>query len=150
MKKDNLKNLSKYFKLYPSIKKVSEWLKGQVLEELPEGIYNIDGDNLFCIVQEYMTKDKVDCFFESHKKYIDFQLIVNGTEVMEYTDVKELKVKTPYSDEKDIMFYYGEGESDVYHTNEFAIFFPEDAHKPCIKVNKSIKIKKIVFKLKDI
>ena len=47
-------------------------------------------DNIFALEQVFYTKDRKECFIESHKKYIDFQLILSGNEQMEYIDIDKL------------------------------------------------------------
>ncbi|MBD3843798.1 MAG: YhcH/YjgK/YiaL family protein, partial [Campylobacterales bacterium] len=39
----------------------------------------LDEDN-FALEQTYISKDKEDCFFESHRQYIDVQFILDGEE----------------------------------------------------------------------
>ncbi len=37
--------------------------------------YDIDGDNLYATVSEYMTKNEEDGLYEAHRKYIDIQYV---------------------------------------------------------------------------
>ena len=56
----------------------------------------------------------------------------------------------PYSSEKDISFY-PEAAAQNYITcplGAFMIFFPEDAHAPCIAPNASFK--KAIFKVRNV
>lgn len=42
------------------------------------------------------SKNKEDCFFESHKKYIDIQYVFEGEEIMEVENLSNLQVTTAY------------------------------------------------------
>lgn len=86
--------------------------------------------DVFALEQVYYTKDRKDCFFESHKKYIDFQLHLGGIEQMEWVDVNRLNVKNEYDVVKDLIIYRTIDETSkiVMHSNQMAIYFPEDGH----------------------
>lgn len=104
-----------------------------------------------CIVfhQSAITKKRYECFIESHKKFVDFQLIVNGSEQMEYVDIDKLKKKEMYNPDKDLIIY-----DDYEHTSKFllqksdiAIFFPDDAHIGQSMYIKESLINKVVVKV---
>lgn len=124
------------------------FLKSANLKELPLGKQELEGEHLFVIVQEYYGKLKSDALYESHKKYIDIQYVIEGEELMGLTTLDKVTVKEPYSDEKDIAFYDFEGGDYLKATPEnFFLFFPEDVHRPSITTGDSVQIKKIVVKI---
>ena len=106
-------------------------------------------NNCFVLEQAYISKNKEDCFFESHKKYIDIQYIFEGEEIMEVENISNLEVTTPYKEDLDYAKYSQSKYSSVLkiRQNELAIFFPQDAHMPCIKIDENRKIIKAVFKI---
>ena len=106
-------------------------------------------ENCFLLEQAYISKDKEDCLFESHKKYIDIQYIFEGEEIMEVENVNNLNVSKKYDVELDYAKYNQNKKSSILliRQNELAIFYPNDAHMPCIKVNENKKIIKAVFKI---
>jgi biofilm protein TabA len=106
-------------------------------------------ENCFVLEQAYISKNKEDCFFESHKKYIDIQYIFEGEEIMEVENISNLEVTTPYKEDLDYAKYSQSKYSSVLkiRQNELAIFFPQDAHMPCIKIDENRKIIKAVFKI---
>lgn len=147
---DTLKNAEKYYKLDDNFRKAFEFLKANKLEELEAGRYEIDKDNVFAMVQAYTTSNESEIKWEAHRKYIDIQYVFEGTEVMGWYPAEKLTVKAEYSDEKDIAFY---NEVDLWtkcilRAGEFAIFFPEDGHKPSCSVEKPLPVKKVVVKIK--
>ena len=106
-------------------------------------------ENCFVLEQAYITKDKEDCFFESHKKYIDIQYVFEGEEIMEVENLSNLQVTTPYKEDLDYAKYSQSKDSSILkiRKNELAIFFPQDAHMPCIKLDEKKKVIKAVFKI---
>lgn len=106
-------------------------------------------ENCFVLEQAYITKDKKDCFFESHRKYIDIQYIFEGSEIMEVENINKLQITQEYNESLDFAKYEQKPNSStlIINENELAIFYPNDAHMPCIKVDKNQKIIKAVFKI---
>lgn len=106
-------------------------------------------ENCFVLEQSYISKNKEDCFFESHKKYIDIQYIFEGEEIMEVENIDNLLVTTPYKEDLDFAKYAQSEDSSSLkiRENELAIFYPQDAHMPCIKINENKKVIKAVFKI---
>ncbi|RTI74153.1 YhcH/YjgK/YiaL family protein [Campylobacter jejuni] len=86
--------------------------------------------DFFSLEQNYMTKPRNKCFWESHKKYIDIQLHLKGIEQMEFADINYLEILEEYNEKKDLIIYKDNFCSNkvVMQKNDIAIFFPEDAH----------------------
>ena len=106
-------------------------------------------DNIFVLKQAYKTKNREDCFFESHKKYIDIQYMVKGEEIMDVSSLDELTILNPYDQEKDVIKYSSKNNfsSLCIKEKELAIFYPNDAHQPCVKVDENKLIYKAVIKI---
>ena len=108
------------------------------------------GDGAFALPQVYMTKAPRETgFFESHLAYVDVQAIIAGEEIVEVTDVANLKVKEDRTPAKDVIIYemYNEGALVRLRGGEVAVLDPVDAHMPCIAVKESSLIRKIVVKI---
>jgi len=114
-----------------------------------ECIKEMLSDDIFVLKQAYYTKDRKDCFFESHKKYIDVQYMVKGSEIMDVSSLEKLEIIENYDEEKDFIKYKSEKNfsSLLINEKELAIFYPNDAHQPCIKDEKSELIYKAVVKI---
>ena len=106
-------------------------------------------ENCFLLEQAYISKNKEDCLFESHKKYIDIQYMFEGDEIMEVENVNNLLIETAYKEVLDYAKHAQSKNASVLKIkeNELAIFYPNDAHMPCIKINENKKIIKAVFKI---
>lgn len=146
---DSIKNISKYENLNIDLNSIVEFINRVESENLENGRYELDGEKLFALVQSYETKDSDECRLESHKKYIDIQYVQEGTEVMYWSLVDELKVTEDLSQISDVIFYEDDKNATELVVNEksFALFFTHDAHKPGVKFNTKSNVKKIVFKI---
>jgi len=105
--------------------------------------------NIFALEQVFYTKERKECFIESHKKYIDFQLVLSGREQMEYIDISKLKIYECYDEEKDLITYkFVDNTSKFLLENEdLAIFFPDDGHIGLPKFKDSELVYKTVIKV---
>ena len=125
-----------------------QFLKTADLKSLPLGTQELEGKHLFVSVSEYQGKNRTDALYESHRKYIDIQYVIEGKEIIGRTSLDKVKVIEPYSDEKDIVFYEYDGGDYMEATpKNFFIFTPEDAHRPSISAGDSSMVKKLVVKI---
>lgn len=146
---DSIKNISKYENLNIDFKSIVEFINRVNNENLDNGRYDLNGDKLFALLQSYETKDSNECKLESHKKYIDIQYILAGTEVMYWCPIDNLNITEDLSKENDVIFYEDNEDINklIVEENSFALFFTHDAHKPGVKFNTKSNIRKIVFKI---
>lgn len=122
------------------------------LIECPLGVcekIELDEEN-FALEQAYNSKDRGECFFESHKKYIDVQFILVGEEIIEVSNRNLLAVALAYNEELDFIKYEDKKgvSSIVLKAGDVAIFYPQDAHMPCIKAGSDAKVLKAVVKVR--
>jgi len=110
---------------------------------------DLDKDN-FGLEQVYYSKDRANCFFESHRQYIDVQFILEGEEIIEVTNKDDMIVNLDYNEDMDLLKYETTLNTSILklQKGDVAIFFPEDAHMPCIKLEDSVKVVKTVVKVK--
>ena len=123
---DALKNSELAECLHPAFKLVFDYVKSHDLLQTAPGRIELDGGDVYINVVEPEGKDKSEAVLETHDEYID----IRG----EY-DVKD-----------DIAFYTDEAAfCFTLHPGEFAVFFPQDGHAPCIGKG---KMKKAIAKVK--
>ena len=116
--------------------------------ETPDGKIEIDGTNMYAIAMTYDTKPAEDLSFEAHKKYIDVQVLLSGTEDIDVSqDLDDMEVTQPYSDENDAMLYDTPSSwSTIFLApGSFTVFYPDDAHRPCVGDGSSVR--KLVVKI---
>ena len=142
---DTIENLEKYETLNPLFKSVVEFIKNNDLNTLEEGKHFIKDKDLFVNIQTAKGKTKEEAKAETHKRMIDIQIPLTTDETFGYTPLADLPAEE-YNEEKDITKYAV--ESQTYFTlkpGQFAIFFPQDGHTPCI--SDAPHFKKAIFKV---
>lgn len=130
-------------------KQAFAFLRVTNLKDIAEGKIELDGDNLFIGVDKYQSKDINATRYEAHKNYIDIQYVISGEEQIGVTNLNSSELLEAYNEEKDVAFYSSEKGKYLHaHPGNFFVFFPEDVHRPGIKISDKIPIKKLVVKLK--
>ena len=143
MIKDNLINAKIYYKISENLRQGFEWLEKNNLVSLEDGKYEIDNDNVYASIQTYETKE--DAKYEAHRNYIDIQYMIKGVEKIGVTDLKKCSTCIEY----DLEFFNINCDDEYLALQEgqFMVFFPTDAHKPSITLNKKEVVKKVVVKV---
>lgn len=144
---DTIENLSKYDTLNPYFADVVEFLKSNDLQTMEPGKYSIKDKDLFVNLQVAKQRTKDTAFLETHIEMIDIQIPITCAETFGYTPLCDLP-DFEYNAEKDIT-KYGDTKAQTYVTvnpGQFAIFFPQDGHAPCIIDEPEVK--KAIFKVK--
>ena len=146
---DTLNNIAFYKGLSPDIYEGLKFLQ-QLNPDIAVGTYQLS-PNVKAIVSEYTTKEVNENGYEAHRKNIDIQYLLKGTEKIAYIPVEELLEMKPYSEETDAAFYnavsdFSPSTFDL-RPGYYAIFFPQDGHMPQLCVNEPEKVKKVVIKV---
>ena len=142
---DTIENLSKYDTLNPYFADVVEFLKSNDLQTMEPGKYPIKDKDLFVNLQVAKQRTKDTAFLETHIEMIDIQIPITCAETFGYTPLCDLP-DFEYNAEKDIT-KYGDTKAQTYVTvnpGQFAIFFPQDGHAPCIIDEPEVK--KAIFR----
>ena len=146
---DTINNRNIYAAISPRIKAALDYLATTNFSTIEPGRYEIDGKNLFVLVQTYESIPKEQAKWECHRNYIDIQYIAEGIEQIGFSNVDNMKVLIEYNPEKDIEILSGEGDYVTLVKDSYGIFFPQDAHQPKVAPNNiSEKVKKVVIKVK--
>lgn len=143
---DTLDNLEKYVSLNPLFSEVVEFLKKNDLNQLEEGKHFIKDKDLFVNITTAHGKTVDEAVFETHKNMLDIQIPLDNEETYGYLPLEKLP-EAAYNADKDVTKYPG-AVASAYVTcqpGEFAIFFPQDGHQPCIGTG---DIHKAIFKIK--
>jgi len=102
------------------------------------------------IEQAYDTRLRSAGFFESHRKYIDIQVIVSGEERIEVIDLAESSAEKPYDDARDLIVHRDHPGASVLQlrAGQAAVFFPADVHMPCLRIGEAAGfVRKSVLKV---
>jgi YhcH/YjgK/YiaL family protein len=144
---DKLENGTYYYSLGEKIQKALEYLRNSNLVELKSGKYQIEGDDIYALVSEYDTKAMEGVLWEAHKRYIDIQYIIKGSEKIGYINVENIKTTVEYDESKDILFGTANGDFVTLQQGMFMILAPQDGHMPSICCEKPESVKKVVIKV---
>ncbi len=144
---DTLGAAETYFPLGPAFRLGFEFLQ-RFDPATPDGRIALDGDRVFALVQSYATTPATERPFEAHRIHADLQFVAAGEEAIYYSPLARLREKTPYSSEKDFALFDGENDIPlVMPPGFFAIFLPQDGHKPCCVWKAPATVKKVVVKI---
>ncbi|SFN24827.1 biofilm protein TabA [Formivibrio citricus] len=125
-------------------------LEGRDLAGLPAGRYEIEGEKLFFLVQDAVLRPAEECRPEAHRSHADIQLPVSGRE--RYGAALPVAGMQPVEDlldSKDVAFYAAP-ENEFFldlDPGSFVVFFPGELHRPCVAVQESTSIRKVVVKV---
>ncbi|MFH2044732.1 MAG: YhcH/YjgK/YiaL family protein [Pseudomonadota bacterium] len=127
---DSIDNIEAYTGAGDKITTALRYIAAADFKNMEPGKHDIDGDNIFAIVSDYITKHSNQCFLEAHRKYIDVQYMANGVEWVGYAPLKDNAIVKEYDEKKDCAFFAGEPSFIKLEKAMFAIFFPTDLHMP--------------------
>ena len=127
------------------------WLKDTDLLTIPKGKHPIPGSTLVASVEDSENGPLEKRNTESHRKKIDFMIVVKGTEGFALLDHESSSVSQPYNEQKDVMRYnYVKEKTNFFNvkSGQFVIFFPSDWHIAKVQTKKKDQtIRVIVVKM---
>ncbi|MBD1395817.1 YhcH/YjgK/YiaL family protein [Pontibacter sp. JH31] len=143
---DKLANANRYTCLHPLFEQAFDFLREADLTALPIGQKAIVGQDLFAIISEGTGIPEQDAKLEVHRKYIDIQYVISGTDHMGWKDLAQCSPPNdPYNEERDAAFFPDKTRNwfDV-PAGSFTIFYPDDAHAAMITQE---HVRKVVLKI---
>jgi biofilm protein TabA len=146
---DHLSRAAMYEGVNPRLQHAFSFLRRTDLATLAVGRYDLVGADIFALVQDYVTKPTELGEWESHRKYIDVQFLVAGTERMGHGYVDSgFTVSQEYDETRDYILYTGSGNELVMTPGMFTILWPHDVHRPSVAVGAPSAVRKIVVKIR--
>lgn len=142
-----LNNASELYDVHPLFCKAFEYLKQTDLTQLPLGRIDIEGEDLYVSVQEVNGKTKKASVLEAHREYIDIQMPLSVVESYGWKEVSTcLQTEKAYDEANDYMLFADRPDRYIeIEPGDFVVFFPKDAHAPCIGKG---MMRKIVVKVR--
>lgn len=131
---DSVQNADRYYPLHRAFPDVFRFLRDPALPSLALGRYAIDGDRVYTVVSKDRTRSREEARLETHRKYIDVQCLIDGTDHMGWKAANACQtVSTPYNAVKDVEFFADPADAWIaVPPRHFIVFFPEDAHAPLV------------------
>ena len=160
---DKIENIELYKGLSADIYAGLKYLK-DLSPDIAPGTYEIN-PRVKAFISEYTTKPENDNGYEAHRKNIDIQYLLRGTEKIACLPVDELQETKPYNPSTDAAFYAAPrhlspvncqlstvnchlSSDHLLGNGYFAIFFPQDGHMPQLCDGNPEQVKKVVIKVK--
>jgi YhcH/YjgK/YiaL family protein len=143
---DQIANSHIYSALHPRLRLAFDTILQIDLASLAVGMVELDGENLYAMVQQYSSKPIEEGLWEAHRRYMDLQLVIQGTEKIGYANLDRL-THGKYDAAKDFVPLFGQGDFLTLQTDNFVLLLPQDAHMTGIAVNAPAPVRKIVFKI---
>lgn len=145
---DKIENLERY-KGLPDIYEGLVFLKNSTADT-ETGKHHIN-NNVVANVSEVTTAETNPLDYEAHKEHLDIHFPLNGEERILICPVENLEQYSEYNADSDAVFYKNPNKKAVEITvgkGYFAVLFPNDGHEPLLCIDKPVKMKKIVVKVK--
>lgn len=141
--------LIKLDKIKSFLPEVATFISENPLEQLKCGTYYLQ-KGIHVNIDNYETQSRDVRRFESHKKYIDLQCIISGSEIISVCEIDSLASIENYDPGKDIEFYkVSDGKDYIMAEGDCLLLYPNNAHMPCVCINSNntASVKKAVFKI---
>lgn len=150
MIKNSLKYTKNYYNLSDKIRLALEYLDQNDLKERENGRYDILGDDVYINVQDYTSKPEAQGKWEAHRKYIDIQFMIKGSERIGVGEIDNYQTSETYDETKDLEFLKVSNDKYQFinmNENDFIILYPQDVHMPQIAMDTPFYVKKAVVKI---
>jgi len=142
---DTIANSALYEAIHPLFHRAFEFLRDPKLATLANGKYVLDGDRLYANISDSALRPAVTAKPELHRKYIDIQYVISGTDIIGWSPLCGLGHIGPFDEKGDFGLADDHPQSWVeVRPGCFAILFPDDAHAPCVGEG---TVRKVVIKV---
>jgi len=107
------------------------------------------GGGAYALEMAYQTRRRPDGCFETHRRFIDVQVVVMGEELIEVAAAARLSVTQAYDEARDLTKYADTAAASVLRAQagDVAVFWPEDAHMPSLAAEQPELVRKTVIKV---
>jgi biofilm protein TabA len=147
----DVEHLEEQVVMTPAMRRAVDWLKSVWGQDLPDGRVEIDGANVYALVQSYTGKPLDAPRYEAHRAYVDVQVVVIGRERFGWAPLEAMSPINDYNPEKDVI--HGTvptaGSALVpLDAGQLMVLYPSDAHAPGLSAGDDRPVKKYVIKVK--
>lgn len=102
------------------------------------------GFGIIAIEQSYKLGNGGE--FESHNNFVDFQLLISGSEYMEFGSIRDFDIASDYDITRDVIFYHKHlnVSKALLNRGSIIVFFPYDVHRGGILFSDDIVYKSVI------
>lgn len=120
--------------------------------ELENGKHPVRGEDIFFTIMELECKDPAEAKAEKHERYIDVHFLLEGTEIIGWSADTPESAAAERNPEQDYTLFEPAAEEERLRLTPgmYAVFFPEDIHRPGLRSESgeaASPIRKAVFKI---
>lgn len=137
-------------RLPAAIERALDFLRNTDFQTLSPGVVEIDGKKIFAQIIDLTTRDAAENRPEVHRRYLDIQFLAWGEEKIGVAiDTGRNQISESLLEQRDIIFYHDSEYESFFEMipGSYAIFFPQDVHRPGCHKNIATDIRKIVVKV---
>lgn len=138
----------RFYAMHPLFRAAFEFIGQCRSTRPPVGEVEIDGRKLYALVQQYTAMPPEQPGWEGHRRYIDIQYILSGQESNGWAPLTSAGPDAAYDETIDLLRC--QVQPDFYlplHQDQFAIYYPEDLHKPKCILDEACPVEKLVIKV---
>ena len=135
--------IGRYASVIPGLQGAIDFVNA--LDHREPGSYPIPGGKV--MLQKGTTHAFEGARAEAHKKFLDIQMVLEGSEYCGWESIDKLTADGEFNDEKDVGFYVGAMKPLQITAGMCYILYPEDGHAPCTHLAEPTEYTKLVIKL---
>ena len=136
-------------KAHPLFEKAFDALEELICTMPENGRHEVSGDDAYIMVSEYETNSvNEERRFETHRDYIDIQLLLEGREVIGFAKREDLDVTDEYRPDYELYGMIEDFDRVILEKGKFVVIYPNEPHAPGLALNEPEKVKKVVIKVK--
>ena len=134
------------------VREAIRWCKETDVSQMGESRFLIKGEDMIALICDRMTGPAEEKLPEVHRRYAELQYMAEGSEVMGfYPDRGDSQILEDCLEEKDTLYYRENPKAEekllLMTPGTYAVFFPEDVHRPFCQTGAPGRVKKIVIKI---
>lgn len=146
---DRLENIECYLGCHRNLDTAVRFILENDLSRLPNGRTQIDGDRVFLNIMEAQAAPEEERGYEFHKKYMDIQIDLEGTEIIQIGSRADLQT-TQYGEDTDFgSALCSTRVSCTMGPGSFLVCMAQEPHRPGIAAGGDRKLRKAVFKVQQ-
>lgn len=134
------------------IREAIGWCRKTDVSQMGESRFLVKGEDMIALVCDRITGPASEKLPEVHRRYAELQYMAEGSELMGfYPDKGDNEMMQDCLEEKDTIYYKENPRSEekmlLMTPGTYAVFFPEDVHRPFCQTDAPARVKKIVIKI---
>lgn len=133
-----------------AIEKALDFLRTTDFRQLAPGVVEIEEKEIFAQIIDLTTREYRENRPEVHRRYLDIQFLAWGEEKIGVAiDTGKNEISESLLEQRDIIFYHACENESFFEMipGSYALFFPQDVHRPGCNKNTATAIRKIVVKV---